>query len=403
MDKQLRRHPTFPVVTTLPKGRSAVWDLIAASPVPTMMVDYTRLLEHYQELRSEGVTNLFDYLSENPKEIRVLSELLGEHQANDLWDQLYGDIDGSVTIFSLVADEGDQPEIIQSIMRQFEAAWNGALQVVSEHQAPSRRGLIWVRSSWRVPVTENGPDYRSVIIADLDISDLKQAEAVLRETVESKDRFLAGVSHEIRTPLTAIYGFGLELKGDWKQLPPAQVDELLGAIVEQSSDLSALVDDLLVATRVEIGAVSIYQKPHTLDAVFRATDPADFTRFDVPLDQEVLVDLGRTRQILRNLIGNARRYGGDAIEARAFVSGSALQIEIRDNGDGVAPDVAENLFRPYAHSDAPPGLTESVGLGLYVSKTLAEMMGGTLTYLRDRGWTVFALRVPIPGSRPASG
>ncbi len=396
MESQFRRQPTFPVVTALPPGRAAVWDLIAASPVPTMTVDYTRLIERFDQLRIEGVDDLFEYLSQNPSEIKVLSDLLGEHQANDLWDELYGDIDGSVTIFTLVVDEGEQPEIIQSIMRQFEAAWNGDLQVVTEHQAPSRKGLIWVRSSWRVPVTEYGPDYRSVIIADLDISDLKQAEAVLRETVEAKDRFLAGISHEIRTPLTAIFGLGSELKESWKELPQGEVDELLGAIVEQSDDLSAIVDDLLVATRAEIGAVTIYQKSHTLAEVFRFVDPTQFSRFDVPLDQEVSLDLGRTRQILRNLISNARRYGGDSIEAVASVSGSFLRIEIRDNGNGVKPEIAENLFRPYAHSDAPPGLTEPVGLGLYVSRTLAELMRGTLTYLRDGAWTVFTLRIPLP-------
>ncbi len=102
----------------------------------------------------------------------------------------------------------------------------------------------------------------------------------------------------------------------------------------------------------------------------------------------------RVRQVLRNLLSNAGRYGGPNVGVRTFEDGSWLRIVVSDDGDGVPPGDEKTIFLPYRRSMATRRAAMSVGLGLWISHQLALAMGGNLEYRRHNGLTefVFSLR-----------
>lgn len=105
-------------------------------------------------------------------------------------------------------------------------------------------------------------------------------------------------------------------------------------------------------------------------------------------------DAGRVRQILRNLVANAVRYGATPVSIQAETDGATVTITVQDHGSGIPADATERMFEPYARLGGLIGLPSSVGLGLYVSRLLARMMGGDLQYQRVDGVTEFLLTFP---------
>jgi signal transduction histidine kinase len=99
----------------------------------------------------------------------------------------------------------------------------------------------------------------------------------------------------------------------------------------------------------------------------------------------------RLRQILRNLVTNAHRYGGETASIAVRRLGSAAVIEVSDDGDGIPAELVERVFEPYETAHRATRVAGSVGLGLTVSRELARLMGGDLTYHRTGSGTTFRL------------
>lgn len=225
----------------------------------------------------------------------------------------------------------------------------------------------------------------------------------LKASNESKDRLLASVSHEIRTPLTAIVGLSEEIVSSRTSLGGEELDELNGIIAVQSRELAELVEDLLVASRAEFGNLSI--KPgridlrEEVDSVVRGiTESHPTPKVMAVAGSDVLAwaDPLRCRQIIRNLLTNAIRYGGDRIAIMVQASHSGLaQILVADDGQGVKAAETELIFERYYRSQQSPTQPGSVGIGLAVSRQLAEMMGGTLRYVGSSDESRFELSLPL--------
>jgi signal transduction histidine kinase len=109
----------------------------------------------------------------------------------------------------------------------------------------------------------------------------------------------------------------------------------------------------------------------------------------------VWADPTRLRQIVRNLITNAIRYGGDKIEVVVSADGPTAVIDVRDSGGPILAARVETMFEPFDHTDSGGRTPNSVGLGLAVARSLARIMGGDLTYHYD-GESVFHLELPVP-------
>ncbi len=226
-----------------------------------------------------------------------------------------------------------------------------------------------------------------------------------RQSTDAKVRFIAAISHELRTPLTAVLGFAEVLKAG-SDLSTEERYSMMRAITEEATDLAHIIDDLLVAARGEIGQVVVARVPLSMrdevNAVVGSAGLTDRVVLWPPAgEREVAVgDAGRVRQILRNLLENARRYGGTQIEIEIGATAGSVWVEVRDDGSGVPVSILNRLFQPYQHSGRPTGVTESLGLGLSVSSQLAELMAGELVHERKGGWTVF--RLTLPDDSPAA-
>ncbi len=231
------------------------------------------------------------------------------------------------------------------------------------------------------------------------LAQLTELKEQLEGLIASKDQFVATVSHELRTPLTAIFGLSHELRNNRVGLNSAELDEFIGVIASQSSELSDLIEDLLVAARADTDSVRVYPvRIDVRDEVLTSLEGlADAGTIRVPPGPPGLhaqADSLRLRQILRNLLTNARRYGGDRIEIEMRRRGDRVEIAVVDDGPGVPPAEAEAIFEPYQSAHPPGTQPASVGLGLAVSRRLARLMGGDLIYRRRDGWTVFELSLP---------
>lgn len=248
---------------------------------------------------------------------------------------------------------------------------------------------------------------------------LFEAERTARRATESatkaKSQFLANMSHEIRTPMNAILGFS-DLLAD-KTLTEAEREEYRRRIRMNGDQLMHLIDDVLDLSKVESGNIVIESVPFSITDLVRDvlshTDSIAkqkgirtrvVTHASVP--NAIDSDPVRLRQILTNIIGNSIKFTDHGrIETRIEMQSwsetpaqSRLTIEIEDTGIGISPELHLQLFKPFAQGDS--SVTRRFGgsgLGLVVSRGIAEAMGGTLDLVRSesgRG-SIFRLAIPL--------
>jgi signal transduction histidine kinase len=226
-----------------------------------------------------------------------------------------------------------------------------------------------------------------------------QAQERLENLARSKDELIASVAHELRTPLAAVVGFAQVLRDEDATLSEEERAEMIQLIVAEGMDLANVVEDLLVAAKSESGMLSVTrvsvdlraQAAQVLESVGR--DGVAHLEFMGPPVRGI-GDPARVRQILRNLVSNALKYGGDQIRVVVNDTGSTARVAVVDDGSGVPPGEEERIFESYERAHSLTGLTPSLGLGLTVSRELARLMGGDLTYRRDAGESVFELTLP---------
>lgn len=229
-----------------------------------------------------------------------------------------------------------------------------------------------------------------------------QATRELEELVLSKDQFLATISHEIRTPLTAVLGFSEVLREDPGDLGPGGI-EMINLVAEQAREISDIVEDLLVAARADMNALKVVREHVALREQVEHVVAARRSRRSLVLhpgggDVMAVADGSRVRQIVRCLLSNAMRYGGDQIEVRVGAENGRATVTVADDGGGVPPGHERDIFDAFHRARNDDGKTQAMGLGLYVAHHLAHLMDGDLIYDRRGGWTVFELELPgLPG------
>jgi len=234
----------------------------------------------------------------------------------------------------------------------------------------------------------------AVIAATLERSEARRR---LEGLVQSKDEFIASISHEVRTPLTVVLGVSQELDDRWQDIDDSERGELLGLIVDQTQEMSDLIEDLLVAARADIGKLPIHVEPMETGPAIREV----LSSVRVPRDVAITVgehspvcyaDPVRFRQIIRNLLTNAFRYGGKRVRITVSHDDDRVWVDVADNGDGVSAEARDSIFEAYERAHRSLGRTASVGLGLTVSRRLARLMDGELSYRFDEG-SVFTLEL----------
>ncbi len=203
-----------------------------------------------------------------------------------------------------------------------------------------------------------------------------------------KNDFVSMVSHELRTPLTSIAGFASTLSDAWQDLDPSEVDEFVNLITREAEHLSELVEDILVIPRLEAGRLKM--RPEIVDLggltrevrdVVFAMNGLDGVDISIPVGTKVYADRRRVRQILRNLLDNARKYGGNQVLVEGSQVGESFMVVVADNGPGVPEDQRDLIFRHFEQlSKGDARTTQGIGLGLPIARNLAQAMGGDLWY-----------------------
>ena len=219
-----------------------------------------------------------------------------------------------------------------------------------------------------------------------------------------REEFLSIATHELRTPVTSIRGYAqLALKalttGRTERLQPA-----LETVVRQSERLSVLITQLLDASRISAGSLSIEPEPTDVSALIsgavesaRIRSDAHHWVADIPADLRASVDPIRTEQVLTNLIDNAIRYSphGGTVHVRLSVEGPMIAIAVSDEGLGIAPDRVEHVFDRFYRGHAEQGLG-GLGLGLYIAREIVERHGGMIDVRSTLGrGSTFTVRMPV--------
>jgi hypothetical protein len=226
----------------------------------------------------------------------------------------------------------------------------------------------------------------------------------LQAVIDTKDRFLASVSHQLRTPLTGVIGF-LDQAAARNGETEAERWEMVAVAAEQAHEMADIVEDLIAATRAHPDALSI--RPEAL-SLRRQIDEAlvgfpggrNVRRQDGP-QAWVWADPRRLHQILRNLISNGFEHGEPPVTLTVVPDGRQVRLRVSDHGRGIPADQRHRLFRPHQSISRSGSQPDRLGLGLWVSRQLARLMGGDLTYDPNPVPT-FTLSLPVAAARQAA-
>ncbi|MGH8936206.1 MAG: sensor histidine kinase [Acidimicrobiia bacterium] len=228
--------------------------------------------------------------------------------------------------------------------------------------------------------------------ADRRVDEVREAERAALEAERKaglmKNEFVAMVSHELRTPLTSIAGFSETLREAWRQAPPHEIDEFLDIITDQARHLSRVVEDILIIPRLEAGRLRFDPRLFELRPVaYRIADVlfptggAKEATVAIPGGVMVWADEDRVREVIRNLLENALKYGGDQVVVQGSPVGDKYVVVVSDNGPGVPQAHQQRIFDHFEQLSKGDGRRETgIGLGLPIARRLVRAMGGELWF-----------------------
>lgn len=249
------------------------------------------------------------------------------------------------------------------------------------------------------------------------LEQLRQAKDDAEQASQTKSTFLATMSHEIRTPMNAVIGL-LELALEDSHRGRCDTQTLQTAY-DSAIGLLELIGDILDISRIESGHITLQPMPIDLVELVRATVrvfEGNARAKGLHLHSElpaapvwVLADPLRLKQILSNLISNAIKFT-DRGEVQANLlltsaakhSGLPIELSVRDTGIGISPDDQARLFNAFVQAEGPRA-RQGAGLGLVISRTLAELMGGTLSLQSVEGIgtkVLVNLQLPVCAAPP---
>jgi GAF domain-containing protein/HAMP domain-containing protein len=230
----------------------------------------------------------------------------------------------------------------------------------------------------------------------------------LEQSNKVKDEFLSVMSHELRTPLIAIMGYaGLMEDGMMGENSPDQA-KAIGVIKKESDHLLAMIREILDATRLESGAAIADKQPADLAKLLAEIEDT----YRLPLGKPVALrwrydsslpiactDVTKLKQILQNLISNAIKFtetGSITISARRSIEEEAVYFEVADTGIGIPSEMLPLIFDKFRQVDSSDTRSyDGVGLGLFIAKKFAELLGGSIAVRSDPGrGSTFTVTLP---------
>jgi PAS domain S-box-containing protein len=313
---------------------------------------------------------------------------------------------------------GLHPADAKRIFKEIELAIRGEKDFDTEFQVCWPDGTIRSNRALATVLKDDSDNSQRMIGTIWDITEQKKTEAVLlkaRQEAETANKaksvFLANMSHEIRTPLNAIIGFS-QLMNREKHLNDKQREYNI-SIIRAGEHLLSLINDILELSKMEAGRLELNPMNVDLNAllndiqlIFKESAQSKHLQFifetapDLP--PYIIIDDNKFRRILINLIGNAIKFtdeGGIAFRTRVDKIGklkNRLIVEIQDSGPGIPENELDKLFKHFVQTSTGINKSTGSGLGLALSRELAELMGGNITVTSEVGkGSVFTFEVEI--------
>lgn len=409
--------PTFPGTTQVPgfwinpvmndAGEVLLLDVIAQ---PTLTDDSALQRERDDALLL--LTSIFD--------VSEVGIIVTDHnrriiKVNDSFVRIYGwtrnDLVGQDFINIVSDDEREQAR------RNHEEFIRGGIRSSGEMKIARRNGTV-ANALFTTATLELSQKRRFQVTTIMDITLRKQMEYSLRVAKEqadsanqAKSAFLANMSHELRTPLNAIIGFSeMMIKHTFGPLGHDKYGEYLGDIHMSAKHLLEIINEVLDMSKIEAGKVELDEQEidmaGLIDSVVRIMTSRAFSsgleiKEHVPADLPVLyADPRLVRQILINLITNALKYSdksGSIDVIAAMDAQSNMLLTVRDYGVGIPKERIQEAMQPFGqiHDPTRSNTQQGTGLGLPLTKAMAELHGGRLTLESDTGQgTTVTIRFP---------
>jgi PAS domain S-box-containing protein len=307
--------------------------------------------------------------------------------------------------------------------------WNRAAELITGVRPDQARNSAvaavfadWDTLATRIPVAEDGSAATAATVPVevgrrelwLSFVAVRSADGIVyafrdltgeRRLDEEKSDFIATVSHELRTPMAAVHGAAQTLLRQDVEFTPDQKTKLLEMIATQAARLGQITEEVLLATQLDRGRLTIEHEPVDVAELTRATVSAMQAQLPaaIAIDVDVAPDVGvaagapdRIQQVLVNLIDNAAKYAPGPIAVRVETADGYIRVSVADSGPGLTLAEQDRIFDKFYRAGAQ--LTRSsggTGLGLYISRELVERMGGRLDVRSKPGdGATFVIELP---------
>ena len=230
------------------------------------------------------------------------------------------------------------------------------------------------------PLFSDGNKLRNIIVTVRDITHFRAAD-------EIKSTFISIVSHELRTPVALIKGYASTLRRDDAKWDKRTISDSLAVIEEEADRLSKMIDDLLDASRLQAGGLSLNQADVALPVLasrvtgkFASQSPKHRLVCDFPANFPIIIgDETRLEQVVSNLVSNALKYApGGEIKISGSARPEQVIVCVSDEGPGIEAKDLPHIFDRFYRSTTAVKQTKGAGLGLYLARAIVEAHGGRI-------------------------